>query len=228
MSDTPSPIHTSTSARAARWATMSIACSIFFFVAVILSHLIRTDLGPTTHFLSEYALGTNGFVMTAAFAVLGIGILVLTGGLWPSITAAKHARVGLVLLGIGGIALLLVSIFPVEIETDMSALSLSGLIHDVAALIFFVATIAGSVLIAFGFQRELRWQSYAGSEVTLALLATAALLAFLVIYPLQIGENPPVPVFADIVEISQRVLMLCIWLWLLVTALRLRTIHAEA
>lgn len=227
MSATPSPIHASTAARAARWATVSIACSVFFFVAVILSHLIRTDLRPTTHFLSEYALGTNGFVMTAAFAVLGIGNLALTLGLWPSITAARHARVGVVLLGIGGIALLLVAIFPAEIEPDMSALSLSGQVHDVAALIFFVATVVGSILIALGFRRELQWQSHAGSEMTLALLAAVALLAFLVIYPLQTGENPAVPVFADIVEISQRVLMLCIWLWLLVTALRLRTAYAE-
>lgn len=199
----------------------------FFFVAVILSHLIRTDLGPTTHFLSEYALGTNGFVMTAAFAVLGIGTLALTGGLWPSITAARHARVGLVLLGIGGIALLLIAIFPAEIEPDMSALSLSGQIHDVAALIFFVATVVGSVLIAFGCRRELQWQSHAASEVTLALFAAATLLAFLVIYPLQTGDKPAVPVFADIVQISQRMLMLCIWLWLIVTALRLRTLYAE-
>lgn len=228
MSATPSPIHTSTAARAARWATVSIACSIFFFVAVILSHLIRTDLALTTHFLSEYALGPNGFVMTAAFAVFGIGILVLSGGLRPSITATRHARVGLVLLGIGGIALLLASIFPAEIEPDMSALSLSGLIHDVAALIFFVATVAGSVLIAWGFQRELQWQSHAGSEMTLALVATAALLAFLVIYPLQSGENPAVPVFADIVTISQRVLVLCIWLWILVTAVRLRKVYTAA
>lgn len=46
-------------------------------VLVALLHVLRTDLPPVGHRLSEYAIGPYGWMMIAAFAALGCGLLSL-------------------------------------------------------------------------------------------------------------------------------------------------------
>jgi hypothetical protein len=48
----------------------SVAC-------VALLHVVRADLAPRTHRLSEYANGPHGWLMTAAFVALGCGLIAL-------------------------------------------------------------------------------------------------------------------------------------------------------
>src|SRR6187401_1337544 len=113
MSATDSASSLSRATQSTRWATIATICFVYFFVAVVVAHLIRPDLSLTTNFLSEYVLGANGFVMTSALLVLGIGILTFSAGLRQSLVATTYARIGLVLLVIGGIAMLVVGVFPV-------------------------------------------------------------------------------------------------------------------
>ena len=61
----------------------------------------------------------------------------------------------------------------------------------------------------------------------LAMLALVALIVFFVIYPLQAGNEAAVPALAKIIGLVQRMLTLSIWLWLFVTALRLRSIQLQ-
>jgi len=220
MSVTNAASPMSSATHSSRWVTISILCFIFFFVAVVISHLIRTDRNLTTHFLSEYVVGPNGFVMTSALTALGVGLLAMTGGLWRNGAATTYTRIGLVLLGMAGSAMLVVVSFPTNLQ--YTPVTQSALIHDGAALIFFCSVIAAIALISFGFQSHGLWQKYYRSEAILALLALVAFLVFFTIYPLQMGTEPLVPMLANVIEIWQRVLFLCIWLWLLVTALRLQ------
>jgi hypothetical membrane protein len=166
--------------------------------------------------------------MTSALLVFGIGILIFTAGLRQSLVAPTYASIGLVLLVIGGIAMLLVGVFPVEIQTTPEYLTMSGPIHDLAALIFFVSTVAGIVFVSFGFRNDVQWSRHSVSEVILAMIALVAFIAFFSIYPLQMGNDAVVPDLAKIIGLVQRMLILSIWLWLLVTALRLRSLPLQA
>jgi hypothetical membrane protein len=227
MSTTDSASNMSRLTQSTRWATIATFCFGYFFVAVVVAHLIRPDLSLTTNFISEYVLGANGFVMTSALFVFGIGVLTFTAGLRQSLAATTYARIGLVLLVIGGIAMLFVGVFPVEVQTTAEYLTRSGPIHDLAALIFFASTVAGIVLLSFGFRHDGQWHRHARSEVILAMLALVAFVAFFAIYPLQAGDAASVPELAKIIGLVQRMLTLSVWLWLFVTALRLRALQLQ-
>jgi hypothetical membrane protein len=188
MSTTDSASSLSRGTQTTKWATISTICFVYFFVAVVVAHLIRPDLSLTTIFISEYVLGANGFVMTSALLVFGIGILIFTAGLRQSLVAPTYARIGLVLLVIGGIAMLFVGVFPVEIQTTPEYLTMSGPIHDLAALIFFVSTVAGIVLVSFGFRNDVQWSRHSVSEVILAMIALVAFIAFFFDIPVADGE----------------------------------------
>src|SRR5688572_6631342 len=128
MSTTDSASSMSTGTQSTKWATISTICFAYFVVAVVLSHLIRIDRNLTTHFLSEYVVRPNGFVMASAFLAFGLGLLTLTSGLWQNVSATSGTKIGLVLLGIAGIAMFVVVIFPTDIQ--YTPVTQSGFIHD--------------------------------------------------------------------------------------------------
>ncbi|HZA20640.1 MAG TPA: DUF998 domain-containing protein, partial [Actinomycetota bacterium] len=55
-------------------AIAAFSCSLICIAAL---HLLRTDLSPVSHRLSEYAVGPYGWVMTAAFVALSCGLVAL-------------------------------------------------------------------------------------------------------------------------------------------------------
>lgn len=203
-----------------RLATLALAGLLLFSLAVVVSQLLRADLGPAVNFLSEYAIGAYGFVMTAGFAILGVGILLLTAGLWRYGAATRSGKAGIVLLGVAGVAMLGVAVFPAEV--DPVEPSLIAQLHDLMAFIHFLSVTVGALLVARSFRRDARWHPYARSEVALAVASLAALTLFFITYPLQTGVEPTVPALRSVIGISQRALIFLIWLWLTVTTARLR------
>lgn len=55
-----------------RIATVSVIALFYFVSAVLLLHILRTEINPAQHFLSEYALGRLGLLMTSAFVGFGV------------------------------------------------------------------------------------------------------------------------------------------------------------
>ena len=55
-------------------------------ICVAALHLLRTDLSPVSRRLSEYAVGSYGWVMTGAFITLSCGLLALGIVLWTEAT----------------------------------------------------------------------------------------------------------------------------------------------
>src|SRR5262245_6770182 len=62
-------------------AAASIALSLIGVVAVLALHLLRPELAPVSHRLSEYAIGRYGGLMTAAFLCVGASLLMLAGAI---------------------------------------------------------------------------------------------------------------------------------------------------
>jgi hypothetical protein len=54
---------------------LSVAGLSAFVVAIVALHGLRADLDPAEHTISEYSLGSYGWLMRAAFSALGVGAL---------------------------------------------------------------------------------------------------------------------------------------------------------
>lgn len=55
--------------------SVALAGIVSSILCVVALHLLRTDLAPATHRLSEYASGEWGWLMTLAFVALGAGLV---------------------------------------------------------------------------------------------------------------------------------------------------------
>ena len=91
MDFTNGTTHESVRAEASRpgriaWtATLATTGVAAFLILVVVLHFLRPDLSPVTRFLSEYARGPYGLLMTIAILSLSLGGLALLVGLAASL-----------------------------------------------------------------------------------------------------------------------------------------------
>src|SRR5918998_161907 len=89
-------------------------------------HVVQPELDPTWRFLSEYALGRGGWLMTAAFVALAVSLLA------GVVTVARSVRtwpgrVGLALLVVAAVGILLAAAFPTDpIAVPVAAQTTAG------------------------------------------------------------------------------------------------------
>jgi hypothetical protein len=101
-----------------------------FLLLTVASHILQADYSPWTTTLSEYALGSNGFLSIAAFLALGMGsvawylLLVRQGML-------RRWRLGMICLLVWTLGIFCAQIF----LTDPGGIptSVQGVVHGVAA-----------------------------------------------------------------------------------------------
>ena len=134
---------------------LSIANPAWFLVANAALHLLRRDLSPATHYISEYAVGKFGWLMASALVILGVGTLSLsfclariTGTDWP-------ARVGVAFLSVSGVSTILIGLFRTDI--DGHGPTLAGHIHGRAALIAILLEAISVLFFTARFARDGRW-----------------------------------------------------------------------
>jgi len=167
---------------------------------------------PSYNAPSELALGRYGFVQTAAFVIAGVGTLALelvirqlTKGSWGS-------RVGSLLVAVYGAGAILSAVFPtdrIDSPTDMSSLSASGAIHLAVAFASFLSVIVGMFILTRTFAKERGW----GLFGRLSVFFPAGSLALIIVQQ----EGP-------LIGILQRALVMVISAWLILVALRVRSI----
>lgn len=133
-----------------------------FILLLSLLHMIKPELDPSWHPISEYALGNFGWVMTLAFFAWGIGMLATVLTLRPQVKT-RVGRIGLVCLAIGALGPILAGIFPTDpITTSMEAMTTTGMIHGMGAVLGDGIAIGGA-MIAFSLSRNnLAWQPVRG------------------------------------------------------------------
>lgn len=92
--------------RSVRAARLAIGASVLFVVCLSALHLLRPDLDPAWHFISDYEVGAWGWVMRVAFLSLAGGCFGALVALFPR-ARGVIGRLGLLLLLVtaGGIAL---------------------------------------------------------------------------------------------------------------------------
>jgi Protein of unknown function (DUF998)/PAP2 superfamily len=176
---------------------ISVALLSTGLACVVALHLLRPDLGPAAHRISEYAIGPYGYVMTAAFVSIGAGLLALgpavlrAGGRW-----SRPMAVALVASGIGMVA---AGIWRTDPDRSGAA---TDAIHSrasaAATLVLIAAALTWSVV-----SRRL--------DVAAGLSVLAAIL----------GALSPALHRSAVTGLSQRLLWLTLLGWLILTAWRL-------
>jgi hypothetical protein len=196
------------------FATTAIACFAYFVLALLLLHLLRPDRAPATTFISGYAVGPYGWVMTTAWLAVSGGCLMLLLGLTRSGPRSGAARLGTFLMGILWISVLITAIFPPSKKGEPS---ISGEIHTITFFVNMTCILLASVLLPVGFGSDPRWRAFRRTAATLAsLLVFALVLQFLMAY-LEVLPGLANRFFATVFIV-----------WLLAIAIRLRTVALES
>ena len=128
------------------FATTAIACYTYFVLALLLMHVLRPDYTPTSHMISDYAVGPYGWIMTTAFLALSGASLMLLLGLARSGPRSVAARLGTLLLGIASLGLLVSAIFPTDLDGTSS--TRTGDIHNFSFLVNVGCIMLASVLLS--------------------------------------------------------------------------------
>ena len=182
------------------------------FVASVLLLPIRSEYTLAGDYISELAIGRFGFVQTLAFLALGIGSLALAAGIREATRGSWGSLVGTVLFGLFGIGVLVDAFFPID-RGGMQPETVVGTVHILAALVAFVCAVLGMFVLTRTFKRDARWGSY--WRLSLAL-AVAALVAFFL------------PSEGAWTGIFQRIFVGIIIAWMVLAALRLRSLAGDA
>jgi hypothetical membrane protein len=127
-------------------------------------HVLRPDLPPASHRLSEYATGPYGWVMTLTFVALGIGVAAF--GLALPRRAGRMAAVAAVAAVVGGLGLIVSGVYPSGVSTDIERW------HSLASTLATLAT-TGLALAWSAVTRRRLHQGLAGMAAALTAASPA-------------------------------------------------------
>jgi uncharacterized membrane protein len=137
-------------------------CSLVLFVIIIVSfHFLRPDKNMLSCFLSEYAVGDYGWLMTIAFYALAFAAAMLFRGLLLNTKSSKTSNITLSIFCMG---ILLAGIFPTDIP-GVPPPTPHGLIHAIAGLFAFISLGISILAWGFVFKKNENWKSFAKPSI---------------------------------------------------------------
>jgi len=196
------------------FGTATIGCTLYAAVALLLMHVLRPDFAPTSHMISDYAVGPYGWVMQSVFVGLSADCIMLVLGLVRSGPSSIAARLGIVLLAVASIGLIVSAVFPTDLHGAPS--TRSGYIHTLSFFVNVASIILAIILLTVSFGSDVRWRSYRRTSlILLSLVALAFVLQFLTL-----RKGAPY-------GLANRFFITVLLAWVLVTAYRLRNLQAH-
>lgn len=161
-------------------ATVAITGAMVFLVLLALLHVLRTDLPPTWHVISEYANGPHGWLMTIAFAALAVSCASTV------LAISAHAEgwgvwIGLGLVTLSAVGLGMAALFPADIVQDpMPPMSWTGTMHGVASMLGNPTLMIGMVVLAYALPGHTPWANSGAALQVFAYLAWLCFIAMMV------------------------------------------------
>ncbi|MCM3748872.1 DUF998 domain-containing protein [Paenibacillus pasadenensis] len=173
---------------AARFAIASIFSGALFVLLLCILHLLQPEFDPTWRFISEYALGSFGWMMHAAFGLLAVTQISV------AITILPHIRtitgyIGLVILGISAIGVIIAAVFVTDpITVGLEEATFSGRMHSIGAMLDY--TPVAALLISLSLRRLDAWRPVKRVLLTSSVIAIVAMVMFVLQIP-QDGQFGP-------------------------------------
>jgi hypothetical membrane protein len=166
----------SLSAAEARGARISVTCAALAIVLLFLLHFLSPEFDPSWRMVSEYALGSYGWMLSAFFSLWGIS----SWALYFAIRSHIHTRAGkagLIILLIAGIGIMMAAIFDVRHP-----------LHGVAAMLSVPGLPVAALLISYSLKKNERWQNLKGGVLLSAHFTWITLVLMVVSMMLLIGD----------------------------------------
>jgi hypothetical protein len=187
---------------------------LFLFV-VLVEGATRPDYDPIRLPISLLSLGELGWKQVANFVVFGLLEVGFAVGLaWSSPGGAARSRMGPVLIGIFGGALIAAGLFVTDpgggYPPGATTSSGTAMLHDLATLVVFVSLIAAAAVFARSFGR-------AGRQA-LAWYSAATSIALAVGFVLTFAAFNGTGEIASLGGLIQRVTVVVGWVWLTLLA----------
>jgi uncharacterized protein DUF998 len=195
-----------------RLAELAVVFETWFVLALCALHLLRPDLTPARHMISEYAVGPFGALMTSAFVAAALACLSLLLGLIRDGPDSRPARFAELLLAVAFVGLLISAIFPMDVRPPYTR---SGAIHELSFLVNVSCMLLAALLLAVSFGADPRWHPFRRTALTLALLQLAALVLQVVTIATRNSWG-----------LANRLFVVVAVSWLVATALWLRKVAA--
>lgn len=153
-------------------------CAALFIAALLLLHVLRPDLAPAAHMLSEYALGPAGGVMGLAFMALSGLYVALFVALRGELRGA-WGRLGQGALLLAAIGAAMGGLFPMDpVGTPPDQYSLSGRLHGIAFMVGGPGALLAATFVNVALARRPGWQPRRAWLLWSAVMVWAVYLAF--------------------------------------------------
>jgi len=198
-------------------ALCGVTAPVLMLVLWTVASLMRPGYDQLSQYGSELGTGSNAIIMNTNFVVTGLLIVAFSTGFFTNIRGGGWTRIGSILLGVFGIGEVAGGVFPCNPGCPIAAQSLSQLVHNVDAVIAFVAIALAPLLVSLGLNRDDRWQGYRSYSLVTGLLATGL---FFVFSAASLG-------YLWYVGLFQRLFLALPFLWIEVIATRLLRISGH-
>jgi hypothetical membrane protein len=124
-----------------------LMCAAYYMLVGIALHFLEPEYDPRFQFMSDYAWGAYGWLMTTTFFVLGLAVLTVAIGVRDVHQSSRSARVGFGLLVIGAVFVCLAGIF-------------RGFpLHDIASAVAIPSLVLAAVILSSSFRTAAGWQA---------------------------------------------------------------------
>jgi len=197
-------------------ARIAFAGGLLGIVLLAALHVLKPDLDPSWHMVSEYALGAHGWVMALCFLSLALGCASLFVALLPRIDGIA-GRIGLFFLLAAAVGLAMAAMYPMDpITVKPENASHSGKMHGVSAMIGVPSLVIAAVLLGFALRAKPLWAPYRKWLMTMAHLTWIALILMFALLAMLIQQGVDSP--GGFVGFANRLLMLAYGGWIMTAA----------
>jgi hypothetical protein len=157
-------------------ALVSLGAAVAFVVLLAALHVIKPELDPSWHFISEYAIGDYGWVMVLVFLSLALSYVTLFVAI-RSQTQTIVGKIGLALLLVSALGLTIAAVFTTDpITASQDAVTTEGSLHNLGGMLGIAMPFAAA-LVGWRLARNPAWSS---AKRPLLWATGLALVAFLV------------------------------------------------
>ena len=158
-------------------ALLASGAAAFLALVVVAMHVSQPELNPADHYVSEYAYGELGWLVTVGYVAVGLGTLVLAWRLVAILGPARWPLAAAACLALVGVGLIATGMTRIDLpQSDGSVISTaSGTAHELAGYVAILGLLPGAFIVSGAFRRDPR---LAGATGGARLFAWAILASF--------------------------------------------------
>lgn len=177
---------------------------------MLLLHVLRTDVHPARHYVSEYGNETWWWMLSVALLLIGGGVIALASALRTTV----RARGGPLLLQASGVLLVVAAVFSTDRRGgEVEVATLAGQVHGLAAIGAFCGLVLAMMLLSPRMSGDERQLGRVGElAIPWAMVAVTPVVAAFLLIPEAHG-------------LRQRLFLAIVFAWLLAAAVQVRSLR---